>query len=72
LREQRLAGWILGDLKVFRAWYAGQLARLPAGTCPGVKKQNRDGSSQFYVFDARQMPEGFVVGRKSLIQDAAA
>lgn len=61
--EQSLAGWILGDLRVFRLWFATSLSAMAAGQAPGVHKINRDGSSSFRVFSVNDLPPEFIVGR---------
>ena len=48
--EMTLARWTLADLKVFRIEYFRKLARLSAGSTPGVNKRNTDSSSNFVVF----------------------
>lgn len=62
--EHRLAAWFLGDLKVFRLWFAQQLARLPAGNLPGIEKPNQDESSRFRAFNIASLPAEFVVARR--------
>lgn len=71
-QERSLAGWLLGDLKIFRAWYARELAGLPPGSYPGTQKENHDRSSKFYVFSTDQLPRDFLIARKPLSLDAAA
>jgi hypothetical protein len=39
---------------------------------PGAKKRNVDGSSEFYVFDARELPPSFLVAQKPIQVGAAA
>ncbi|WP_289009909.1 hypothetical protein [uncultured Thermomonospora sp.] len=59
-----LAGWLLGDLKVFRLWHHRLLTRLPAGQAPGTERRNADGSSAFRVYRVSDLPGDFVVARK--------
>ena len=56
-----LAAWLLGDLTVFRRWYADQLAALPAGDLPGALHYNRDRSSAFRAFKAADLPDAFII-----------
>lgn len=65
-----LARWGLGDLRVFRRWFAGYMARN-GGKWPGVTKRNRDGSSELRAFKWRDPPSSFVVASSSDLCDAA-
>lgn len=69
--ESHLAGWMLGDLRVFRLWFVTALAGMKPGFAPGISKQNRDGSSSFRVFNVNELPPEFLVGRKALQAVAA-
>lgn len=60
----QLAGWVLGDLKVFRIWHNRALSMLPAGKVPGIEQRNGDGSSTFRAYRIGDLPEGFVIARK--------
>lgn len=62
--EHRLAAWMIGDLKVFRLWFATQLYQMPQGKQPGFEKSNFDGSSSFVSFKIDDLPDDFIVGRK--------
>lgn len=53
--ETQIERWILGDLKAFRGWYSNQLGKV--GANPGISKNNTDGSSGFFVFKWREIPE---------------
>lgn len=57
--ENRLALWLVGDLKAFRIWYSRQLVR-GKGVPPGSRQNNRDNSSSFHAFKWADIP-GFVV-----------
>lgn len=61
--ESELASWVLGDLKVFRSWFANQLVRN-SGALPGELCPNSDGSSQFRAFHLSDMPAGFIKARR--------
>jgi hypothetical protein len=56
---QSLAEWFVGDLAIFRQWYAGQQLLLPAEILPGQKVVNKDGT-EFYIFK-KDIDEDFVV-----------
>jgi hypothetical protein len=70
--EDGLAAWLLGDLNVFREWFATAMFRLPAGQLPGVRKANRDGATDFQVFRLAELPPEFVVAREMPDLQAAA
>jgi len=59
--EERIAQWILGDLKPFRPWIFRFMAKN-GGRLPGNERQNTDGSSRFIAFRHDDIP-GFVVAR---------
>lgn len=59
--EQRLASWIVGDLKAFRVWHSRMLA-TNSGKMPGFSQNNRDGSSQFRAYQWAAIP-GFVIAK---------
>ncbi len=61
--SNRLAAWLLGDLKVFRRWFNRYLA-ANKGKLPGTGQDNRDGSSSFRAFIVGDLPSEFIVGRK--------
>ena len=61
-RAGEISHWFLGDLYVFRGWFARELIRCN-GVVPGSLKRNGDGSSDFRVFKIAAMPAGFVVDR---------
>lgn len=58
------AKWFIGDLCVFRRWYAGELYR---GRHPGQPCENRDGSSTFLAFDLDDMPPDFIIAASWLL-----
>lgn len=60
-KEEHLAAWLLGDLSLFRGWFAEQLMRI--GKAPGTRRHNGDGTS-FYAFNILDLPADFVVARK--------
>jgi hypothetical protein len=62
--EQRLSAWLLGDMRVFRLWYARELAKCNAGKLPGMSRNNADGSSAFAAFNISDLPPQFVIARK--------
>ncbi|MDO8671434.1 MAG: hypothetical protein Q7O66_08400 [Dehalococcoidia bacterium] len=55
--------WVLGDLKVFRLWFASQLIKNK-GEMPGSEQRNDDGSSLFRAFRIDELPDSFVKARK--------
>lgn len=59
--EKSLCSWFIGDLNVFRGWYAVELLRKKSQ--PGIMRTNQDGSSKFFVFDLNEMPPNFVKER---------
>ncbi len=60
--EKKLHAWFLGDLKVFRGWWAKEQW---AGRKPGFSQQNGDGSSGFRAFARQALPPEFVVARNA-------
>lgn len=54
-----LLAYVLGDLRVFRGWYArtSLRAKKPAG----IPCSNSDGSSDFYAFNLSELPDEFIV-----------
>ena len=58
-QEDKLALWILGDLKAFRLYHSRCLA-TNGGKMPGVQRANYDDSSTFTVFKYKEIP-GFIV-----------
>lgn len=63
-----LAAWLLGDLTVFRSWWAKELWH---GRRPGRKVPNGDGTF-FRAFDVGALPDEFVVARQRASLAAAA
>lgn len=61
-KEKALCRWLLGDMNVFRGWFARQLVENK-GRAPGQHKDNHDNSSHFRAFRVADMPVGFVVAR---------
>jgi len=61
--EARLAAWLLGDLRVFRAWYVHTLAYTKE--MPGTTIPNRDNSSNFKAFNIDELPSDFIIARKA-------
>jgi len=59
--EEFLSRWFIGDLKVFRAWFVGRLARMDKGDIPGMPKKNKDNSSAFAAFNINDLPDSFIV-----------
>jgi hypothetical protein len=57
---QKLAAWMLGDLKVFRLWHSRELWD---GRKPGKTQRNGDGSSTFQAYRISDLPSEFVVAR---------
>lgn len=68
-QEERLALWLIGDLKAFRIWYSRMLVTMK-GKTPGTGKNNVDNSSSFHAFKWAQIP-GFVVASNHLERRAA-
>lgn len=60
--ERRLEAWLLGDLRVFRLWFA--TTGIRDGVCPGKEKSNHDNSSTFRSFAVAELPPSFVIARK--------
>ncbi|MDO8588387.1 MAG: hypothetical protein Q7T82_15270 [Armatimonadota bacterium] len=58
-----LAAWMLGDLKVFRHWFASQLVKNK-GNIPGTECANKDGSSLFRAFRIDALPSNFIKARR--------
>lgn len=58
-----LAGWVIGDLAVFRLWFNSEIVRT--FKVPGVEQANRDGSSTFRAFSLADMPPRFVIARSA-------
>ena len=65
-QEERLAQWILGDLKSFRVYFNRYLMQNK-GQIPGFGKTNLDNSSDFRAFKFREIP-GFVIAHNIPIQ----
>lgn len=57
-----LAAWMVGDLRVFRLWFANHLA-MNDGQQPGEEFANEDSSSSFRAFKINQLPKGFLLAR---------
>lgn len=70
--EFRLSAWLLADLKVFRSWFATELAKMPPGQMPGISKNNFDGSSNFASFQISELPSQFILSRKKTQKEIAA
>lgn len=66
-QQSRLQAWLLGDLNEFRLWLWRQQT---SGQCKWTKRTNTDGSSTFYAFDTRMMPDSFFVARHPLSRAA--
>jgi len=62
--ERDLEAWFLGDLRVFRRWFAREVSKLDKGKYPGMVKTNGDNSSTFRAFSVSQLPAEFVIARK--------
>ena len=58
-RRGVLAGWLLGDLDVFRAYRRDYLDRY--GTEPGRARRNSDESSDFRAYHVADLPRPFVL-----------
>lgn len=56
--ENRLTGWTLGDLRVFRLWFGRHLMEH-RGAAPGIGKTNPDGTT-FRAFRYADLPREFV------------
>lgn len=65
-KETVLHAWRLCDLKVFRLWFSRTLIPLQSGGIPGIRKSNKNGSSDFRVFNTNEMPRDFIVADKGL------
>lgn len=60
--DEKLIAWFIGDLKVFRLWFAKQLVKNK-GIMAGMEKQNGDGSSNFRVFKRNDLPSHFIFAK---------
>ncbi len=61
--ETGLAAWLVGDLEVFRQWFAWY--RRTLRDWPGEMRRNRDGSSKFMVFNVHEVDPRFILARKA-------
>jgi hypothetical protein len=68
--ETALAAWFIGDLHVFREWFAWY--RRTVHDWPGEIRENHDGSSKFIVFSVNDVDRRFVLARKDPRLAAAA
>lgn len=60
--ETALSTWVVGDLAVFREWFAWY--RRTYHDWPGEMRRNHDGSSNFMVFGVHDVDRRFIVARK--------
>lgn len=60
--EEELLCWFLGDLNVFRLWFARCSCRRQ-GIPPGKEIENADGT-RFRVFALDELPAEFLIGRQ--------
>ena len=67
-KEERLAQWILGDLKALRI-YVNREIMANHGKMPGQKNNNIDNSSYFYSFEYSKIPN-FIIGGSILTKQA--
>ena len=63
-KQERLACYILGDLKVFRLWFLRTLCKH-GGKPPGMHRVNNDNSSDFYAYKIESLPPEFAIARKT-------
>lgn len=56
--NEKLHHWIIADLKVFRSWFSDCLARK---NYKWAKKENKDNSSSFLVFNLNDLPKNFIL-----------
>lgn len=62
-QEQNIYSYFLGDLSVFRSWFASSTVLLNNGQTPGLDKRNFDNSSAFKTFNVNSLPPEFIKGR---------
>jgi len=62
--ETDLVAWFIGDLKAFRIYWSTQLVNNQ-GRMPGIEQPNGDGSSHFRAFKIGDLPNSFIIARKS-------
>jgi hypothetical protein len=60
-----LIAWFIGNFNVFRAWWNQCEVK---GYTPGFEMHNPDGSSSFRVFNTKEMPKDFIIGRQTPIK----
>lgn len=61
--ENVLHAWGIGDLEVFRNWWWSFAPQQP----PCRSKPNRDGSSEFKIFEWNAVSKGFLIGGSSTL-----
>jgi hypothetical protein len=61
-QEVTLAAWFIGDLQIFREWFAWY--RRTYHDWPGEMRRNHDGSSNFMVFGVHDVDRRFILARK--------
>jgi len=59
--ESRLVQWTLADMRVFRLQIMRWIFKRPAGEMPGLKRENKDQSSDFFAYRWVDFPPNFVV-----------
>jgi len=62
LNEELLSSWFLGDLDVFRLWFARYQAKNKC--VPGIPQKNKDNISSFISFKLEEFPSDFIIARK--------
>ena len=60
-----LAAWALCDLNVFRLWFNAFIVRNK-GRIPGMLQSNGDADSNFRAFRFSDLPNDFVIARKTV------
>ena len=60
-QENALALWRLCDLNIFRLWFNREI--LKTKQYPGKKKENKDNSSYFLVFNFNDLPKEFIYAK---------
>jgi len=60
--EFSLICWFIGDLKVFRLWFAKYL-KNKKGVTPGEEHKNWDGLTWLRAFKINDLPSGFIINQ---------
>lgn len=69
--QAKIIAYRIIDLRAFRNWHA---TKSLSGTIPGERRTNADGSSEFTVFDFRELPREAIIkafDNRAVMKDAA-